>query len=144
MFQYLDDKDVFQKFYSRSLGKRLIHIQSHSMDMEEAMINRSVNDKTNSELSPTNDWDVFFRLKQACGYEFTSKFHRMFTDILTADDLNSKFTTFLQNANTDVGLNYFIRVLQQGAWPLSHTGLSPIAVPLLLEKTVQMFEAFYR
>ena len=47
MFQYLDDKDVFQKFYSRSLGKRLIHIQSHSMDMEEAMINRSVNDKTN-------------------------------------------------------------------------------------------------
>jgi cullin 2 len=122
IFKYLDDKDVFQKFYSRSLGKRLIHIQSHSMDMEEAMINR---------------------LKQACGYEFTSKFHRMFTDILTADDLNSKFTTFLQNANTDVGLNYFIRVLQQGAWPLSHTGLSPIAVPLLLEKTVQMFEAFY-
>jgi hypothetical protein len=24
----------------RSLGKRLIHMQSHSMDMEEAMINR--------------------------------------------------------------------------------------------------------
>lgn len=122
IFKYLDDKDVFQKFYSRSLGKRLIHIQSHSMDMEEAMINR---------------------LKQACGYEFTSKFHRMFTDILTADDLNAKFTTFLNNANTEVGLNYFIRVLQQGAWPLSHTGLSPIAVPLQLEKTVQMFEAFY-
>ena len=56
------------------------------------------------------------RLKQACGYEFTSKFHRMFTDILTAEDLNSKFTTFLSNAGTDVGINYFIRVLQQGAW----------------------------
>ena len=40
IFKYLDDKDVFQKFYSRSLGKRLIHMQSHSMDMEEAMINR--------------------------------------------------------------------------------------------------------
>merc|ERR1712013_953468 len=25
IFKYLDDKDVFQKFYSRSLGKRLIH-----------------------------------------------------------------------------------------------------------------------
>ena len=65
MLQYLDDKDVFQKFYSRSLGKRLIHIQSHSMDMEEAMINRSVNVKTNHvtsilgnrELSLTNEWD---------------------------------------------------------------------------------------
>jgi len=122
IFKYLDDKDVFQKFYSRSLGKRLIHMQSHSMDMEEAMINR---------------------LKQACGYEFTSKFHRMFTDILTAEDLNSKFTTFLGNSNTEVGINYFIRVLQQGAWPLSNSGLTPIAVPIQLEKTVQMFEAFY-
>jgi len=122
IFKYLDDKDVFQKFYSRSLGKRLIHMQSHSMDMEEAMINR---------------------LKQACGYEFTSKFHRMFTDILTAEDLNSKFTTFLSNSNTEVGINYFIRVLQQGAWPLSNSGLTPIAVPIQLEKTVQMFEAFY-
>merc|ERR1711981_100170 len=60
VFKYLDDKDVFQKFYSRNLGKRLIHQQSHSMDLEEAMINR---------------------LKQACGFEFTNKFHRMFTDI---------------------------------------------------------------
>ena len=40
VFKYLDDKDVFQKFYSRNLGKRLIHQQSHSMDLEEAMINR--------------------------------------------------------------------------------------------------------
>jgi len=122
IFKYLDDKDVFQKFYSRSLGKRLIHMQSHSMDMEEAMINR---------------------LKQACGYEFTSKFHRMFTDILTAEDLNTKFTSFLSNSNTELGVNYLIRVLQQGAWPLSNSGVTPIAVPLQLEKTVQMFESFY-
>jgi len=57
--------------------------------------------------------------------------------------LNSKFTTFLSNAGTDVGINYFIRVLQQGAWPLSNSGVTPIAVPIQLEKTVQMFEAFY-
>merc|ERR1712241_63860 len=74
---------------------------------------------------------------------FTSKFHRMFTDILTAEDLNNKFTSFLSNSNTEVGINYFIRVLQQGAWPLSNTGLTPIAVPAQLEKTVQMYEAFY-
>ena len=40
VFKYLDDKDVFQKFYARNLGKRLIHQQSHSMDQEEEMINR--------------------------------------------------------------------------------------------------------
>ena len=42
-------------FFDKNTGKRLIHQQSHSMDLEEAMINR---------------------LKQACGYEFTNKFHR--------------------------------------------------------------------
>lgn len=122
VFKYIDDKDVFQKFYARNLGKRLIHQQSHSMDLEEAMINR---------------------LKQACGYEFTNKFHRMFTDISLAEDLNSKFTTYLRTSNADVGINYFVRVLQQGAWPLSHTGLSPLNIPVELEKTVQMYEAFY-
>lgn len=42
IFKYIDDKDVFQKFYSRMLAKRLIHQQTQSMDAEEAMINRSV------------------------------------------------------------------------------------------------------
>ncbi len=51
------------------------------MDLEEAMINR---------------------LKQACGYEFTNKFHRMFTDISLAEDLNTKFTNFLKNGYVQV------------------------------------------
>jgi len=125
VFKYLDDKDVFQKFYSKHLGKRLIHQQSHSMDLEEAMINR---------------------LKQACGYEFTNKFHRMFTDVSLAEDLNTKFSDFLKSKPAeagDVGINYFVRVLQQGAWPLSQNNISPLAVPVQLEKTVQMYEAFY-
>ncbi len=112
VFKYLDDKDVYQKFYGRNLGelmfctqyhktyivykanlwgdlgRRLIHQQSHSMDLEEAMINR---------------------LKQACGYEFTNKFHRMFTDITVAEDLNGKFTAFLQNSNTEVREHWFSR-----------------------------------
>lgn len=40
IFKYIEDKDVYQKFYSRMLAKRLIHEQSQSMDTEEAMINR--------------------------------------------------------------------------------------------------------
>lgn len=40
IFKYVEDKDIYQKFYSRLLAKRLIHEQSHSMDAEEAMINR--------------------------------------------------------------------------------------------------------
>ena len=51
------------------------------MDLEEAMINR---------------------LKQACGYEFTNKFHRMFTDISLAEGLNTKFTEYLRTNKLEV------------------------------------------
>jgi len=40
IFKYIDDKDVFQRFYQRHLAKRLIHQQSQSMDGEEGMINK--------------------------------------------------------------------------------------------------------
>ena len=42
IFKYLDDKDVYQKYYSRMLARRLINSQSQSMDAEEGMINRCV------------------------------------------------------------------------------------------------------
>lgn len=39
VFKYLDDKDVFQKFYARRLARRLIFQQNLSMESEECMIN---------------------------------------------------------------------------------------------------------
>ena len=45
IFKYLDDKDVYQKYYSRMLARRLINSQSQSMDAEEGMINRCVSIK---------------------------------------------------------------------------------------------------
>ena len=38
---------------------------------------------------------------------------------------------------------FFFRVLQQGAWPLSQNNLSPLTIPVELEKTVSMYEKFY-
>lgn len=40
LFKYVDDKDIFQKFYSRMLAKRLIYSTSSSEEMESNMINR--------------------------------------------------------------------------------------------------------
>ncbi|KAK2105142.1 Cullin-2 [Saguinus oedipus] len=105
VFKYIDDKDVFQKFYARMLAKRLIHGLSMSMDSEEAMINK---------------------LKQACGYEFTSKLHRMYTDMSVSADLNNKFNNFIKNQDT------------AGAWPLTQAPSSTFAIPQELEKSVQM------
>lgn len=123
IFKYIDDKDVYQKFYSRMLAKRLIHEQSHSMDSEESMINR---------------------LKQACGYEFTNKLNRMFTDISVSTDLNNKFNNYLKDNAVDLGINLSIKVLQAGAWPLGSTTVTTsFAVPQEFEKSIGMFEKFY-
>ena len=46
VFKYIEDKDVFQKFYSKMLAKRLVQHMSASDDAEASMISK---------------------LKQACG-----------------------------------------------------------------------------
>ncbi|XP_076240147.1 cullin 2 [Calliopsis andreniformis] len=125
VFKYVDDKDVFQKFYARMLAKRLIHQQSQSMDAEESMIDR---------------------LKQACGYEFTNKLHRMFTDMSVSADLNAKFAASLREGDSEhqLGIGFVVYVLQAGAWPL---GMPPASGPFhicqQLEKSIRAFEAFY-
>lgn len=124
IFKYLDDKDVFNRFYAKLLTKRLIYGLSQSMDAEESLINR---------------------LKQACGYEFTSKLHKMFSDMNINVDLNNKFTTFLKEDGTpvDLGVSFSILVLQAGAWPINQGNLPTFALPQELERSVHMFEQFY-
>lgn len=40
VFKYIEDKDVFQKFYSKMLAKRLVHHMSASDDAEASMISK--------------------------------------------------------------------------------------------------------
>lgn len=70
LFKYVEDKDVFQKFYQNNLARRLVAASSVSEDAEEAMINK---------------------LKDVCGFEFTSKLQRMFQDVHLSKDLNDQF-----------------------------------------------------
>ncbi|XP_050388623.1 cullin-2 [Patella vulgata] len=122
IFKYLDDKDVFQRFYSRMLAKRLIYSQSTSMDAEESLINR---------------------LKQACGYEFTNKLHRMFNDITISYELTSIFHDLAKRHEYNLGVSFNIMVLQAGAWPIPQSNLPTFNVPQELEKSVKKFEGFY-
>jgi cullin 1 len=70
IFKFIEDKDVFQKFYSKNLAKRLVNGASASDDAEASMISQ---------------------LKEACGFEYTSKLQRMFTDMSVSKDLNEDF-----------------------------------------------------
>ena len=89
VFKYIEDKDVFQKFYSKMLAKRLVQHMSASDDAEASMISK---------------------LKQACGFEYTSKLQRMFQDVGVSQDLNEEFRKHLVNSNEPLDIDFQIQV----------------------------------
>lgn len=120
MFKYIEDKDVFQKFYSKMLAKRLVQHMSASDDAEASMISK---------------------LKQACGFEYTSKLQRMFQDIGVSKDLNESFRKHLANSNEPLDIDFSIQVLSSGSWPFQHS--FNFSLPTELERSIHRFTSFY-
>lgn len=56
IFKYIDDKDVFQKFYSKNLANRLVRQRSASDEAEASMISK---------------------LKEVCGVDYTIRLQKM-------------------------------------------------------------------
>jgi len=120
VFKYIEDKDVFQKFYSRMLAKRLVNQTSASDDAEASMISK---------------------LKQACGFEYTSKLQRMFQDIGISKDLCEKFKQEQDNSTQPLDVEFPIQVLSSGSWPFQQTFV--FNLPKELEKCINKFTGFY-
>ncbi|XP_072391681.1 cullin-1 isoform X2 [Diabrotica undecimpunctata] len=120
VFKYIEDKDVFQKFYSKMLAKRLVQHMSASDDAEASMISK---------------------LKQACGFEYTSKLQRMFQDIGVSKDLNEQFRNHLLKSNESLGIDFTIQVLSSGSWPFQQS--FTFGLPSELERSVHRFTNFY-
>jgi len=98
LFKYLEDKDVFQTFYTTKLSKRLIHGVSASDEAEASMISK---------------------LKEACGFEYTNKLQRMFTDMSLSKDLTDQFKERMAQNHDDMDINFSIMVLGTNFWPLN-------------------------
>uniref|UniRef100_A0A2M3ZG59 Cullin-1 n=1 Tax=Anopheles braziliensis TaxID=58242 RepID=A0A2M3ZG59_9DIPT len=125
VFKYIEDKDVFQKFYSKMLAKRLCHHMSASDDAEASMISK---------------------LKQACGFEYTSKLQRMFQDIGVSKDLNEQYRQHYERlkdarAPPQNEIDFSILVLSCGSWPFNQS--FNFSLPFELEQSVQRFNIFY-
>ncbi|KAJ3056350.1 hypothetical protein HK097_007329 [Rhizophlyctis rosea] len=122
VFKYVEDKDVFQKFYSQQLAKRLVFHTSASEDAESNMIQK---------------------LKEACGYEYTSKLQRMFTDIGLSKDMESAFQTAMEKTHDkDELLDFSVLVLGTASWPLT-APKTEFNIPAELLKTYERFQGFY-
>jgi cullin 1 len=125
VFKYIEDKDVFQKFYSKMLAKRLVHVSSVSDDAETSMISK---------------------LKEACGFEYTNKLQRMFQDIQISKDLNASYKDwqddFLDDDDRKKLVDSHFQILGTGFWPLNPPSTDFLAPPEIV-KTAERFQNFY-
>lgn len=122
VFKYIEDKDVFQKYYSRMLARRLVHSNSSSDDAETSMISK---------------------LKEACGFEYTNKLQRMFQDMQISKDLNKEFRDHLDGVGSQKTVDSTFSILGTGFWPLQapSTHFQP---PTEIGNEIEKFTRFYK
>lgn len=97
LFRYLQEKDVFERYYKQHLAKRLLLNKSMSDDAEKNMISK---------------------LKTECGCQFTLKLEGMFKDMALSASTNEEFKTHVSNSHLDLqGVDLTVRVLTTGFWP---------------------------
>jgi cullin 3 len=96
LFRYLQEKDVFEKYYKQHLAKRLLSGRTVSDDAERSLI---------------------VKLKTECGYQFTSKLEGMFTDMKTSRDTMQGFNATLVGGEASEGPTLAVQVLTTGSWP---------------------------
>lgn len=117
ILRFVDEKDAFEKHYSRLLSRRLVHQTSANPDLEASMVNR---------------------LGDLCGFETTSKLQRMFQDMTTSTELQSKFhETRLPN---EPDFNPY--VLAEGFWPLPYRNIT-FNLPDVLKPAYDRFIKLY-
>ncbi|EJD39951.1 Cullin-domain-containing protein [Auricularia subglabra TFB-10046 SS5] len=124
LFKYIEDKDVFQTFYTTKLSKRLIHGVSASDEAEASMINK---------------------LKEACGFEYTNKLSRMFTDMNLSKDLTDQFKERMEQSHdqADLDINFGIMVLGTNFWPLNPP-THDFTIPREILPTYERFQRYYQ
>ena len=105
LFRYLQEKDVFEKYYKQHLAKRLLRARSVSDDAERSMITK---------------------LKTECGYQYTSKLEGMFMDMKVSADTQEAFRNHLGGSSKVDGVELSVQVLTTGFWP-TQAGASPAA-----------------
>ncbi|KAE8673236.1 Cullin-3 [Hibiscus syriacus] len=98
LFRYLQEKDVFEKYYKQHLAKRLLSGKTVSDDAERSLI---------------------VKLKTECGYQFTSKLEGMFTDMKTSQDTMQGF--YASHPELAEGPTLVVQVLTTGSWPTQPT-----------------------
>nr|XP_053631814.1 cullin-3-like [Cherax quadricarinatus] len=122
LFRFLQEKDVFERYYKQHLAKRLLLQKSVSEDSEKTMISK---------------------LKTECGCQFTSKLEGMFKDVTISNTINEEFKQRVSSAGTNLcGVDIYVRVLTTGYWPTQSANLKA-NVPMAPRSAFEAFRRFY-
>lgn len=132
LLRYVQDKDMFERYYKKHLSRRLLMKRSVSMDAERQMISK---------------------MKMTVGNTFTQKIEAMFKDIAVSEDLSSSFKKHTaQLGDPDPKRAEFdVNVLTSTMWPLESMAPSyrddennPFCIfPPQIERIKRTFERFY-
>ena len=132
LLRYIQDKDMFERYYKKHLSRRLLMKRSISMDAERQMISK---------------------LKMEVGNTFTQRIEAMFKDMDISEDLTSHYKSHVAQlgAPDPKRAEIDVHVLTSTMWPLETMAPSynegekqPICnFPPQIERIKQGFEKFY-
>ncbi|CAD5233846.1 unnamed protein product [Bursaphelenchus xylophilus] len=122
LFKFLQEKDVFERYYKQHLCRRLLFGKSVSDDSEKSMI---------------------AKLRTECGCQFTSKLEGMFKDMALSETITDEYHAHL-NANPETDQSHIdlsVNVLTKVYWPTNQS--EPCELPLSAKQAFDAFSAFY-
>ena len=132
LLRYVQDKDMFERYYKKHLSRRLLMKRSVSMDAERQMISK---------------------MKMEVGNTFTQRIEAMFKDMAVSEDLSSNFRTHVaQLGDPDPKrVDLDVNVLTSTMWPLDSMApafgagdrRSSCIFPSSVDSVKQGFEKFY-
>ncbi|KND02992.1 uncharacterized protein SPPG_08979 [Spizellomyces punctatus DAOM BR117] len=125
LFRFIEEKDVFERYYKQHLAKRLLLGRSVSEDAEKNMIGK---------------------LKVECGCQFTVKLEGMFNDMRLAADTMGDFRSHLANSITAPKNmpELYVNVLTSTFWPMNTATSGDTCVfPTEITAAMDHFQRFY-
>uniref|UniRef100_A0A8C5FRR7 Cullin family profile domain-containing protein n=1 Tax=Gadus morhua TaxID=8049 RepID=A0A8C5FRR7_GADMO len=122
LFRFMQEKDVFERYYKQHLARRLLTNKSVSDDSEKNMISK---------------------LKTECGCQFTSKLEGMFRDMSISNTTMDEFRQHLQTTGVSLGgVDLTVRVLTTGYWP-TQSATPKCSIPPSPRHAFEVFRRFY-
>lgn len=121
LFRYLHEKDVFERYYKLHLTKRLLSSRTTSLDAERSFISK---------------------LKNECGYLYTSKMETMFSDMRTSAETTELFRSQIVDPVAELhSIDISVSVLTTISWPITNT--PTCSVPPEVARCCARYETFY-